>query len=232
MSLENPVSYDLAGSVATITMDDGKANVMSTVMLEALNSALDRAEADAAIIVLAGRESMFSAGYDRAMFGHRAADIMRTVHAGGELVHRLLSFPTPIVASCSGHAIAQGAFILLACDVRIGIDGQFKFGMNEVAIGLTIPHYGVETARHRLTPAAFNHAAVTGSFYSPTEALAAGFLDSLVADGDALDEATAAAVAQLGGIDMKAHAATKKRVRAPVVDKVRAGLDDEFSAVI
>ena len=220
MSLENPVSYDLAGSVATIKMDDGKANVMSTTMLAALNSALDRAEADGAIAVLSGRDAMFSAGFDRAMFGGDPDEIARTVHAGGELVHRLLSSPFPIVASCSGHAIAQGAFMLLACDVRIGVDDPFKLGMNEVAIGLTIPHFGIETARHRLTPAAFNHAAVTGAFYSPAEAVAAGFLDSLAAD------------AQLGSIDMSAHAATKKRVRAPVVERVRAGLDDEFSAVI
>jgi hypothetical protein len=43
------VTYHLAESVASITMDDGKANVLSPAMLAELNAALDRAEADAAV---------------------------------------------------------------------------------------------------------------------------------------------------------------------------------------
>ncbi len=227
MTTPNLLTYDLADSIATITMDDGKANVMSAAMLSALRGAFDRAEAEAQVVVLTGRKGIFSGGYDMAMFKSSREEILSTLRAGGDLVHRILGFSRPVVAACPGHAIAQGAFTLLAADVRIGVTGERKIGLNEVAIGLTIPFYGVETARQRLSPAWFNHATVTGTLYGPEAALAAGFFDRLVAPED-LAAAARAEAERLAGIDMTAHATTKLRVREPALTAIRAGIDREF----
>ncbi|MEV0297442.1 crotonase/enoyl-CoA hydratase family protein [Nocardia sp. NPDC050710] len=224
------VTYRRDGAVATVTMDDGKANVMSEDMIRELGAALDQAEVDRAVVVLTGRPRLFSAGYDTAMFGRGPEEIVRTLRAGGNLVHRLLSFPYPVVAACSGHAIAQGAFLLLATDVRFGVDGDFKLGLNEVAIGLTIPHYGVEVARHRLTPPGFDRAANTGGLFAPREARDLGFLDILVADQAELTERATAEAERLAGVDMAAHLGTKQRVRAQALAAVRSGIDTEFGA--
>lgn len=227
--MSGPVRYDRSAGVATITMDDGKANVMSLEMLTALDQALSEAEGDDAVVVLAGRPGMFSAGYDLKMFERSAEEIVQTLRTGGELVHRLLSFPRPVVVACTGHAIAQGAFVLLAGDVRIGARGGFRVGLNEVAIGLTIPHYGIEAARQRLTPSWFNHACTTGTLYGPPEAAAAGFLDEL-AEPDAVGERARDEAVRLTSIDGAAHAATKARVRAPALEAIRLGIDEEFPA--
>jgi enoyl-CoA hydratase len=223
------VRYEQEGKVATITMDDGKANVMSLAMIEALGAAFDRANAEADAVILTGRAGTFSGGYDLAMFRTTREEIQKTLRAGGLLVHRLLGFPKPIVAACSGHAIAQGAFTLLACDVRIGVSGPRKIGLNEVVIGLTIPHYGVELARMRLTVPGFNHALVTGTFYDPEGALAVGFLDRVVAP-EALAEAAKTEAEKLAGLNLAAHAATKLRVRAPALAAMKSGIDEEFPA--
>lgn len=222
-----PLTYELTDSIATITMDDGKANVMSMAMLEALAGAFDRAESDGAVVVLAGRDGMFSGGYDVAMFTRSPAEVATTVRTGGELIERMLSFPLPIVAACTGHAIAQGAFTLLGADVRVGCTGRWRIGLNEVTIGMTIPHYGVEAARHRLTPPWFDRVTLTGALFSPDEALAAGFLDRLVEPAEIRAEARAEAE-QLTALDMTAHAATKQRVRAGVLAAIRDGLDADF----
>src|SRR5262245_22387753 len=174
------VSYEIDAAVATIRMDDGKANVMSEDMLHGLSRAFDRAEADGAVVVLTGRGRVFSAGYDLATFQRSPDEIKRVLRLGGEFVYRMSSFPRPIVAACNGHAIAQGAFTLIAADVRLGVSGDFKLGLNEVAIGLTIPHYGVELARARLTAPGFQHATCTGTLYAPDEAQRMGFLDRVV----------------------------------------------------
>ncbi len=221
------VTYDLADGVATVTMDDGKANVMSLAMLTALLDALDRAEDDEAVVLLSGRERMFSGGYDLAMFDRPAEEIARTLRAGGDVVHRMLGFPMPIVVACTGHAVAQGSFLLLAADVRIAGTGNAKFGLNEVMIGLTIPHYGIEAARHRLSPPWFNRATTTGILIGPDEALAAGFVDRLVEPADVEAEARAEAE-RLTAVDRAAHAATKQRVRGAVLDEIRARHDAEF----
>ncbi|MET7769405.1 crotonase/enoyl-CoA hydratase family protein [Nocardia sp. NPDC005366] len=222
------VGYALEGAVATVTMDDGKANVMSENMIRELTAAMAQAEADRAVVVLTGRPRMFSAGYDLAMFARDPQEIARTLRAGGELVHRLLSFPYPVLALCPGHAIAQGAFVLLAADVRFGVAGDFKIGLNEVAIGLTIPHYGVETARHRLTAPGFDRSTVTGALFTPSEARELGFLDIVVADEDESRNRAYAEAERLAGLDMAAHLGTKLRVRAAVLAAVRSGVDAEF----
>src|SRR5262249_47566855 len=141
----------------------------------------------------------------------------------------ILGFPYPVVAACAGHAIAQGAFVLLATDVRIGPEGDFKFGLNEVAIGLTIPHYGVETARLRLAPAWFSHATLTGTLYGPQDALRAGFLDAVCPHAEVLTRAREEAQ-RLTKLDMPAHAGTKQRVRGPALATLRAGIEEEFPA--
>ena len=227
MSTFTLLSYELADQIATITMDDGKANVMSEQMQAELGAALDRAEADRAVVLLTGRARIFSGGYDLGMFGRTRDELVRTLRAGGGLVERILGFPRPVIAACNGHAIAQGAFLLLACDVRIGAAGEFKIGLNEVVNGLTIPWYAIEVSRFRLTPPWFNHATTTGTLYPPTDALAAGFLDRIVDHSEVVASAREEAK-RLTAINMTAHYGTKQRVRGHVLKVIREGIDSEF----
>lgn len=230
MSEAEPVTYSYADGIAVIRMDDGKANLMTPTMIAGLSDAFVRATDDAAVTVLTGRTAMFSAGYDMAVFDEPIATIAATMQAGGELVAQILAHPYPVIAACTGHAIAQGAFTLLACDLRIGVTGAAKIGVNEVAIGLTIPHYGIELARHQLAPAWFDHAALTGTLYPPDAACSAGFFHELV-EPDHLETAALAHANRLRSLDMDAHAGTKLRVRKPALDAIRAGLAHEFATI-
>ena len=108
------VHYEKDGAVARITMDDGKVNVMSAAMLRALGAAFDRAEADEATVVLKGREGIFSAGFDLKVFASNDPQaIYDMLKLGAELALRLLSFPQPVVAVCTGHAYPMGAFLMM-----------------------------------------------------------------------------------------------------------------------
>ena len=116
---------------------------------------------------------------------------------------------------------------MLACDLRLGVDADVRIGLNEVMIGLTIPHYGVEVARHQLAPAWFDHATLTGTLFPPATARAAGFLHELVEAPKLPGVARERAVA-LTEVDRTAHAGTKLRTRRIVIDAVRSGVADEF----
>jgi enoyl-CoA hydratase len=214
-------TYELAGGVATIAMDDGKVNALSTEMLGELAAQFDRAEADEAVVVLTGRERTFSAGFDLRTEGEGWPEMLV---AGAGLAERMLSFPRPVVAACNGNAIAMGAFLLLSADYRVGVDGEFRIGLNEVAIGLTLPWFGIEIARHRLARPYFDRCTVTGALLDPQEAMAAGFLDRAVGAAE-LGETAQAAAGELAGIDAAAHAATKLRVREAAIAGVRDGID-------
>jgi enoyl-CoA hydratase len=159
------IAYRLNEGVATITMDDGKVNVMSTGMLAELDAAFRRAESDRAIIVLrSGRKDIFSAGFDLKVFSANDPErSLEMVKAGAELALRLMSHPLPTVGILEGHAFPMGTFLLLSCDVRIGARGKHRMGLNEVAIGISPPGFAIELTRGRVHPAWLSRTVTLGA---------------------------------------------------------------------
>jgi enoyl-CoA hydratase len=219
------VTYTLGDTIATIAMDDGKVNALSLQMLQELDGAFDQAQTDQAVVVLTGRDGVFSGGFDlRALGGGDRDAAAAMLVAGFELAERILTFPRPVVVACPGHAIAMGVFLLLSGDYRIGADGPYRITANEVAIGLTMPRAAVEICRQRLTPAHFNRAVLLAEVYSPTDAVAAGFLDQAVPAADLQDEARTKAAA-LAKLNMDAHTGSKMRLRDHTLTAVRAAIE-------
>jgi enoyl-CoA hydratase len=214
------VSYDLSGDVAVVTLDDGKVNVMSPAMQHEVHAALDRATADGAVVVLAGRPGVFSAGFDLATLRAGGRESVDMVEGGFDLAARVLAFPAPVVVACTGHAVAMGLFLLLSGDYRVGGTGAYRLTANEVAIGLTLPHAATEVVRQRLTPAAFDRATILAEAFAPDAAVAAGILDRVVEPSRVLAVAVDTAE-MLSLLDRQAHAATKLRARRPALDAVR-----------
>lgn len=211
-------TYELDEGIATITLDDGKVNALGPAMTASIGEALDQAERDEAVVIITGRERTFSAGFDLRVPGEQWPEMLT---AGAELFARLLTFPRPTVAACNGNAIAAGALLLLSVDVRVGAE-RGKIGLNEVAIGLTLPYFALALARHRLTKPGYDSAAVTGAIVHPDRAAALGFLDQTASDPL---EAAREAAAQLKVVDAAAHHATKLRVREDAVAGLRDGIE-------
>jgi len=214
--------------IATITMDDGKVNAISPAMLGEVNAALDRAAADGAVVVLSGRDGVFSAGFDLTVLRGGGADAPAMVRGGFELALRVLSFPLPVVIACTGHAVAMGAFLLLSGDYRVGAAGPYRLMANEVAIGLTLPRAAIEIMRQRLTPACLNRAALLAEPFTPDTAVAAGFLDRVVEPADVAATAREMAVT-IAGLDLAAHADSKLRTRHATFEAIRAGMAGDFA---
>jgi enoyl-CoA hydratase len=225
-----PVRYANADGVATVTMDDGKANALSPSMLAAVNEALDRAEREGAgAVVLAGRPGRFSAGFDLSVLRGGGSDAEDMVRAGFALAARLFGFPRPVVVACTGHAVAMGSFLLCAADHRIGAAGDFKIQANEVAIGITMPYAALALMRYRLTPAAFDRAVGLSAIFTPTAAITAGWLDEIV-DVEAVVGCAQSVAASVVGLDARAHAASKQRARAAALAEVREGIEESLQA--
>jgi enoyl-CoA hydratase len=222
--MTSTVGYELNDSVATISMDDGKVNVLGPDMQTAVNEALDRAEKDSAkAVVLAGNERVFSGGFDLAVFQSGDPKAALGMLAGGfELSLRCLTFPAPVIMAATGSAIAMGSFLLLSGDHRVG-QPKTKCQAIEVAIGMTIPIAAIEIMRMRLTPAAFHRGAALASIYSGDEAIAAGWLDAIVEKGDVLAAAQEAA-AEAANLHTGSHVATKLKARDSALKAIRAGI--------
>ena len=218
------ISVDIQNDVALISLDDGKANAVNFELMEALNDALDKAQADAKAIVLAGREGRFSGGFDLGMMSSFTRDdSVRLLDRASELVLRLYGGPVPVVAACTGHAIAMGVFLLMSCDTRVGAAGAFKLGANESITGMTLPGFAVELARDRLSPLHKTRAMIQAFIYDPQGAVEAGYLDMLVEPEKVVDTATAIA-GQLAQLPGHAYAYQKSAMRKPALDAIRASI--------
>lgn len=143
------------------------------------------------------------------------------VTAGSTLARRLLSHPFPVVVACPGNAVAKGAFLLLSADYRIGVEEArgpiYKVCLNEVQIGMTMHHAGIELARDRLSPAAFHRAVINAEVFDPHAAVDAGFLDKVV-PAEQLQEAALTAARELKKLNMLAHKNTKLKVRKGLLE--------------
>lgn len=222
------VTYELNNGVATITMDDGKRNALSPEMFAQLGSALGRAEADGAAVLLTGREGTFSAGFDLGVMRAGGAPAVEMMLAGFRMGARLLAFPRPVIVASTGHTIAMGAFLCLSADYRIGTAGDFKIGANEVTIGLTMPWFGIEVCRARLTPTYFQRVITGGELFGPEEALRAGFFDEVLS-AEAVNAKAHEVAERLAGVSVDAHVQSKLRAREGMLRAVEEGIAKEES---
>lgn len=208
------VHYKSEDNYAIITIANGKANAISHEVIEGLNAGLDKAEQENKIVILTGQPGIFSAGFDLKVMTKSPESAKGLVTKGSRLSLRMLSFPKPIIVACSGHAIAKGAFLLLSADYRIGVEGDFKIGLNEVMIGMTMHHAGIAIARAKLSHTYLDRSVNNSEIYNPKDAVKAGFLDTIVPENNLLT--TAIKVAKMfSQLNKKAHAATKLKVRRP-----------------
>jgi enoyl-CoA hydratase len=223
--VSSPVRYELDNVVATVTLDDGKANALSPPMQRPINTALDAAEQDASkAVVIAGNNKLFCGGFDLSVFA--AGDTIATLAmltGGFNLAVRLLTFPKPIIIAATGPAIAMGSFLLLSGDHRVG-SARTRCQANEVAIGMTLPVAAIEIMRMRLTPAAFQRSVAMAGSFSGDDAIVAGWLDEIVQPEDVLSRAQAVA-GEAARLDARAHLSSKLKARESGVAAILGGLD-------
>ena len=222
------VNLKTENQISFITMDDGKANAMSVDMLKGLNKALDEAELSGSVVILSGRENVLSGGFDLGVFkSGDNAKILEMLTLGAELSYRILSYPTPIIAACTGHAVAMGTFLLLCCDYRIGASGNSKFAANEVAIGLTVPYFAIEVIKQRIINKHRSKAIGLAHFFDISEALEAGFVDEIAAPDQVVATAESKAEEFLK-LDLKAHNSSKLRLREPMLASLRDAINKDI----
>ena len=206
--------------IALITFDDGKVNAVGFGLIDAFNQALDSAEADEKAVVIYGGEGKFCGGFDLSvMKGEDKGQQQALVSAGAALVKRLYAFPKPVIMAAEGHSIALGAIFLMAADLRIGKDGDTKYGLNETAIGMVLPSFGMELAKARLASTSLTEALLFSRIYQGEEAVKAGYLDAAVPQDNVLNTAMSYA-AQLKMLPSSAFAESKRQLRKETLEKM------------
>jgi enoyl-CoA hydratase len=226
------VTTEQRDGVMICHIDDGKANALSADIIAAISDVVTAAESDDSVtaLVLHGRPGKFSAGFDLSvMTGGDVAAMVSLVSDGGALVRTLYGSGIPVVAACTGHALAAGALVLLGCDVRVGADVDCKIGLNEVAIGMVLPDWAFTIAVERLSRRHLQRAVATARITSAAGAVDAGYLDEVVPVESVLDVAVERA-AEFSALNPRAYAGTIQRLRGDVLDAMDAQIAADRAA--
>ncbi len=226
-SSDQPVHHEIDGDVAVVHIDDGKANAISHAVIDGLNAALDDAESQAGAAVIVGREGKFSAGFDLSVMQQGPDAARGLLKAGAALALRVYEHPQPVVIGCTGHALAMGAILLMAADIRIGASGPAKIGLNEVSIGMPVPLFATELARDRLSKRHLTRSVNLATVYDPAEAVDVGFLDEIV-EPDAVARHATAEASRLAGLNPEAFATTRALLRGERGAEIRAEMDADL----
>jgi enoyl-CoA hydratase len=226
------VTSSLDGDVTVVSFDDGKANVLTHAVIDSLGAAVREAGTRSKAVAVIGREGRFCAGFDLATMRQGPTEAADLLAAGARLALDLYLSPVPVVLGCTGHGLAMGAILLMSADSRIGAEGPFKLGMNEVAIGMPMPHFAAAIARDRLTPTHFTRAMQLATVWEPAGAVAAGFLDEIHPLPEVAGRAVAHAHELAAGLDPAAFRLTRTVLRGPSAEVISAALDKDAKSLV
>lgn len=229
--MSEPCTYTLENNIAIVRMDDGKANALSYAMIDGLLAALERAEKEAGAMILTGRPDRFCAGFDLKVMMASPADAKSLLTRGVDLYMKLYASKVPFIAASTGHALAGGSLVLLCADVRIGVEGAYRIGLNEVQIGLPVPALAMELARDRLEKSELTRATLLATIYDPQGAKKAGYLDEVVT-ADALLGRAKEEAAKLLGLGRTPFEQTKIRLRKRTIDLINSSLEEDMKSLL
>ncbi len=175
-----------------IQMDREKANPMNHEFVAGLRIALKNFLEDDSIkgVIINGKENFFSAGLDLPeLYGYDEQQFEKFWKNFMEFLCDLVAFDKPLIASINGHAPAGGCIIAIGCDYRVMAQGNYKIGLNEIAVGLVLPRGLFEMYSFWLGKKNAYQYAMEGKLFSPDHAKEIGLVDEVVSADKVLETA-------------------------------------------
>lgn len=226
-------AYDREGGVRLLTLARPPANAIDETVLGDLAAALDAAAAADGVraLVLTGAGAFFSGGFDFTAPRRDAAGSLR-IHELYRRTHRsLLAFRKPTIAMVNGHAIAGGLVLVLACDYRLGVEGEYRVGLNEVAVGAAFPRTAFEIVRLRLPHARASELILGAALYPASQAPRLGVVDDLFPP-DRFEDTVLRRATRMAASPRESYAHAKAALLAGALDRIDAETPDEAARTI
>ncbi len=198
-----------------------KLNPLSTQTLRELEDAARWFDEhpDLKVVTVGGRGRAFSAGADLGAFTGDGGRADRD--QGWRMGRALEEMRAVTIARIQGWCVGGGLVLAAACDLRIATSSA-RFSIPEIDLGIPLAWGGIPRLVREIGPARTKELVMTGREFSPAEALAAGFLNQVVADDD-LDATVDALVAQLVAKPKLGLLATKAHTNAVTESMVGTG---------
>ena len=225
------LARDLEDGVLTVTMDDGAKNAFDPDAFDALLAAFDEARDDVQAFVVTGRPGVLTAGLNVKFMASAGRDGVRDLLTRfGRTWMRIWTEPRPTVLAATGHCLAAGTMLAMACDHAVAAEGEFAWGLTETQIDFELPEFGLALARANMRRDRLEDLLLPGRRVGPAEAVECGFADELVAGEDVLGRAQEVA-RSLAALPPRAYAGTKRRLRQDTAEAVLARLEGDIHSL-
>lgn len=218
--------------VAIVTIKREPVNSMNLDLWSQLSAAIDQCEKDKevrGIIICSGlQKDIFTAGNDITELYAKttsAERFPRFWHAQTSALVKLYRSPLVTIAAVRGHCPAGGCVLALCCDVRI-VTEDCKMGLNEVALGISVPRYWVVLMEKLIGGARADTLLQTATFVPAAEAKAIGMVDAVVSKDHLMTTAAAEMKRRLAFPD-SGRVSTKNFLRRELADAWAAYSDEE-----
>jgi enoyl-CoA hydratase len=223
---------DLDGGVRILTLNNPPANAFNRALLADLGAAVEAAKNDDGVraVVVTGAGKFFSGGLDlNEVSAPSQREVFGSTFGSNDGIFALWTLAKPTVAMVNGHAIAGGAILCVACDVRIVARGNTKIGLNEVAIGLSFPIGAYEIAALALSNQQARAVLLEAGLHAPDMARTLGMIDEIVEPAD-LERVCIERARLLASYSAAAYADTKRRLQHEAVQRVVSESDEQRRA--
>lgn len=202
------------GPVALLRLTNGVTNAIGAGLLFELDAAIREARESYQGLVLAGNTKFFSIGLDLPELLTLDRDEMFDFwNRFEDTVLALYTLPIPTAGALAGHAIGGGAILALACDYRFMAEGKRRIALNEVKIGLPVPHLAHLLLRQIVPDRVAVEMEFTSRFLGPDDTKVAGLADEVCTE-EAVEPRALERIRELAAMPRPAFAATKQhRIR-------------------
>lgn len=217
-----------------ILLDRGKSNAMNLQVVDELIEAIGIAEEDPSIegLILSGKEGFFSAGLDLiTLYEYDEAQMRQFWSRFMLLLQKLAAFPKPVVAAITGHSPAGGCVMAICCDYRVMAEGEYVIGLNEIPVGIVVPHGIFKLYAFWLGQAKAYQSILEGKLFSPTEAKQIGLVDELV-PLPRIQNSAMQKIKMLTQYERNAWQNTKRNFRSELVKALNENVDESIEQVL
>lgn len=211
-----PVHYDVADQVATLTLDQPhNRNALSKALVTGLFDGLTRAEEDdeVKVVLLRSADRVFCSGAD--LSEATGEGMVEGAKQIVELQRRIVASPKPVVVRLDGPVRAGGIGIVAAADVAIAVPDA-SFALTEVRLGLAAAVISL-TVFHRMSSRAGSRAILTGETFDARRAAEWGLVTEVAEDVDA---AVASLLADLRKGHPQGLRESKRVVNGPLLRRI------------
>ena len=176
------IHIERVSQIAVLRIDRPPANAIDLNLAGEFADLLEAIETDDGIsaVVITGTGSCFSAGLDLKLVpSYDREQQQEMVMRVNRLFGGIYALPVPTIAAVNGHSIAGGVILMLACDYRVGAEGDYKIGLAEARVGVPFPVAAMAIVQSELSHPVARRMVLTARNSTPREAMSMGVLDDL-----------------------------------------------------